>query len=248
MTTATEAKTKPKAIPTQDEIEDKYKWNLQDIYKSEDDWEADYKKAQGLIEKAKEYMGKLASSAELLYNCLETRSELLLTVANLYQYARLSQDLDNRVSKYQAMTDRAAMLSSEAGAAFAFVKPELLKIKEVSLRQMAERFPKTDVYDFYIEELIRSRTHIRSQEVEELLAQSSMIARGPDSIFTMLDDADLKYPSIKDEKGNEVTLSKQRFAKFLESSDRRVRRDAHQGFIQRTKTTSTLSGRLWLQP
>lgn len=235
MTTATEAKTKPKAIPTQDEIEDKYKWNLQDIYKSEDDWEADYKKAQGLIEKAKEYMGKLASSAELLYNCLETRSELLLTVANLYQYARLSQDLDNRVSKYQAMTDRAAMLSSEAGAAFAFVKPELLKIKEVSLRQMAERFPKTDVYDFYIEELIRSRTHIRSQEVEELLAQSSMIARGPDSIFTMLDDADLKYPSIKDEKGNEVTLSKQRFAKFLESSDRRVRRDAHQGFYSAYK-------------
>jgi len=118
MTTATEAKTKPKAIPTQDEIEDKYKWNLQDIYKSEDDWEADYKKAQGLIEKAKEYMGKLASSAELLYNCLETRSELLLTVANLYQYARLSLEIPgyDRPGGHAFIGSRGGLCFCQAGA------------------------------------------------------------------------------------------------------------------------------------
>jgi len=229
MATTTEAK--PKAIPTRDDIEDKYKWNLWDIYKSEEDWEADFKKVQALIKKGKKkFAGKLDTSAKLLYDCLETRSELLLTTSRLYQYARLSQDLDNRVSKYKAMTDRAAMLSMQATAAFAYFEPELLKIEQTKLQQMAEQFPKTDVYDFYIRELIRSKAHIRSQEVEELLAQSSMIARGPDSIFTMLDDADLKYPSIKDENDNEVTLTKQRYAKFLESSDRRVRRDAHQAF------------------
>jgi len=242
MATIAEAKTKPKAIPTRDEIEDRYKWNLVDIYKSEQDWETDFKKAQSLIEKAKEFTGKLATSAELLYNCLETRSDLLETAAKLYQYARLNQDLDNRVSKFQAMTDRTAMLSSQAGAAFAFVEPELLNIKEATLLQMAEQFPKTDVYDFYIKELIRSRAHIRSQEVEELLAQSSMIARGPDSIFTMLDDADLKYPAIKDEKGNEVTLTKQRYAKFLESPDRRVRRDAHGAFYSAYKDHVNTTG------
>ncbi len=148
MATATAAKTKPKAIPRRDEIEERYKWNLVDIYKSEQDWEADFKKVQVLIEKAKEFTGKLATSAELLYNCLETRSDLLETAAKLYQYARLNQDLDNRVSKFQAMTDRTAMLSSLAGTAFAFVEPELLKIEEALLLQMAEQFPKTDVYDF----------------------------------------------------------------------------------------------------
>ena len=71
-------------------------------------------------------------------------------------------------------------------------------------------FSKTDIYDFYIKELIRSRKHIRSQEVEEVLAMSTMIARGPSNIFTMLDDADMKYPSIIDEDGNEVQLTKQR--------------------------------------
>jgi oligoendopeptidase F len=228
MTTA--AHTRPKAIPRRDEIEDRYKWNLQDIYQSEEDWEADFKKVQGLIDNAKEFAGQLATAPDILYRCLETRSELMLSVARLYQYARLNQDLDNRVSKYQAMTDRAAMISTQAGAAFSFVEPELLKIDEATLLQMANQFPKTDVYDFYVKELIRSKAHIRSQEVEELLAQSAMIARGPDNIFTMLDDADLKYPSIKDEKGDDVPLTKQRYAKFLESSDRRVRKEAHHAF------------------
>ncbi len=226
---------KPKPVPTREEIDERYKWNLQDIYQSENDWEADFKKAKGLIDNANDFVGKLASAPDILYKCLEARSELMLTVAKLYQFARLNQDLDNRVSKYQAMTDRAAMISTQAGAAFSFVEPELLKIDEATLLQIANQFPKTDVYDFYIEELIRSKSHIRTQEVEELLAQSAMIARGPDSIFTMLDDADLKYPSIKDEKGNDVALTKQRYAKFLESSDRRVRREAHHAFYSAYK-------------
>ncbi len=228
--TTTTASTTPKAIPTRDEIEDVYKWNLKDIYPSEEAWETDFKKAEQLIEKAKTFAGKLTSSAETLYQCLETKSELFLLVARLYQYARLNQDLDNRVSRYQAMSERAAMLSSQAGVAFAYVEPELLQLDETELLRLSEQFPKTDVYDFYIRKLIRSRKHVRSQEVEEVLAESTMIARGPDTIFTMLDDADLKYPTIIDEDGNEVTLSKQRFAKFLDSPNRRVRKDAYEGF------------------
>jgi oligoendopeptidase F len=155
---------------------------------------------------------------------------------SLYQYAKLSQDIDNRVSRYQAMTSQAAMVMSEAQAAFAFIEPELLQIEDERLREFGGKFPKTDEYDFYLEELIRSRKHIRSTEVEELLAQSAMMARGPDSIFTVLNDADIEYPSISDEDGNKVRLSKQRFIKFLESNDRRVRRDAHSGFMSAYKS------------
>lgn len=218
-------------LPQRADIEEKDKWNLQDIYKTENDWEADFARAESLIEKAVEFTGKLADSSEVLYDCLETKDKLSLIIDNLFQYAKLNQDIDNRVSKYQAMTDRAAMLSSKARAAYSFVEPELLAIDDTVLRDMASKFPKTDVHDFYITELIRSREHIRSAEVEELLAQAAMIARGPDNLFTMLDDADIKYPSIKDEDGNEVQLTKQRYAKFMESSDQRVRRDAHRGFV-----------------
>ncbi|MCK4655476.1 MAG: oligoendopeptidase F, partial [candidate division Zixibacteria bacterium] len=231
----TTSKQQIKAIPQRADIDDKYKWNLADIYQTEDDWRADYEKAKSLIEKAGEFSGKLGDSTELLYECFETRTELLLICDNLYQYAKLSQDIDNRVSKCQAMTNQAAMLSSQAMAAFSFLEPELLTIDNAHLTAMAEQFPKTDVYDFYLKELIRSRAHIRSAEVEEVLAQSAMVARGPDSVFTMLDDADIKYPSIEDEEGIEVQLTKQRYAKFMESPLQRVRREAHEGFLSAYK-------------
>ncbi|MDF1544545.1 MAG: oligoendopeptidase F [bacterium] len=231
-------------IPKRSDIQDEHKWQLTDIYASDETWESDYEKVLSLIEKGKTFAGKL-SDAQELYNCLQVRNELSKIAFSLYQYAKLNKDLDNRESKYQAITDRAAMLSSQAAAAFSFVEPELLKLTDDKLRQMASEFPETDIYDLYIKELIRFRRHIRSEEVEELLAQSSMVTRAPDSIFTMLDDADIVYPSIKDEKGNEIQLTKQRYAKMLESSDPRVRADASNGFYQPYKAhLNTLSASL----
>lgn len=221
---------KSKSIPQRADIDDKYKWRLSDLYKTEEDWEADYKKAQSLIAKADGFKGKLAGSAQTLYECLGAQSDLGMICENLHFYAKRSQDLDHRASKYQAMTDRAAMLASQAGAAYSFVEPELLKIADDKLMEMASQFPDTNLYDFYIRELVRSRTHIRTAEIEELLAQSMMVARGPYSIFSMLNDADTKYPVIKDEEGNDIQLTKQRFAKLLDSSVQRVRRDAHEAF------------------
>ncbi len=226
----TETKTEPKKLQLRDDIADNFKWKLTDIYATEEAWEAEFAKAQDIQKKAPTFAGKLAKSPNVLYECLKMRSDLGLICSNLYQYAHLNRDLDNRQSKYQAMSDRAAILNSEASAAFSFIEPELLQIDEAKLLEMIKQFDKPDEYDFYIEELIRSRKHVRSEEVEELLAQSSVMARGAESIFTMLNDADLKYPAIKDKDGNEVTLTKQRFAKFMESSDRRVREDAHKAF------------------
>ena len=234
-----------KNIPQRQEIADKHKWNLADIYADDSAWEADYQKAKGLIAQARQFAGKLAESPKTAYACLNTRSELQIILSRLYQYAFLNKDLDNRVSKYQALTDRAASLSSEAGAAFAFVEPELLQIDEANLHQMASQFPKTDEYDFYIRELIRSKKHIRSEEVEEVLAQSSLVTRGPDAIFSMLDDADIKYPKVKDEQGNEIQLTKQRAIKLLESTDPRVRRETHEAFYSAYRDhTNTLGASL----
>jgi oligoendopeptidase F len=218
------------ALLKRSDIERKYTWQLSDIYPSDEAWEADFKRAQELIDSARQFTGRLAESPATMYHCLSTQSELGIIVARLYQYAHLNKDLDNRVSKYQAMTERAAVLGSQGGAAFAFVEPELLTIDEARLVEMSRQFPKTDEYDFFITELIRSKAHIRSAEVEELLAMSTTVARSADNIFTMLDDADLTYPVIKDEQGQDVQLSKQRFMKFMESSDRRLRKDANEGF------------------
>lgn len=215
-----------KAIPQRVEIDDRFKWNLADIYPDDAAWEADFKTAQTLIEKAAGFAGKLAESPSTMYACLATRDEMTMILSRLYQYAYLNKDLDNRVSRFQAMVERAANLSAQAGAAYAYVEPELLEIDETRLRQMAAQFEKPQHYDFYIKELIRSKAHIRSKEVEEVLAMSSMVTRAPDTIFGMLDDADIKYPPITDADGEEVAITKQRAMKLLESPDRRVRHDA----------------------
>ena len=227
MTTASQ-----ETIPDRKAIDIQHTWKLTDLYSSDDDWEADLKSAQSMIVDLGRFAGTLAQSPQTLWDCLELRTELSKSLYSLYQYAHLSKDLDNRVSKYQAMTERAAMLGAQAGAATAFIEPELLKLDDATLRRMAARFPRIDVYDFYIEELIRSKPHIRSEEVEELLAMSAMVSRGPDAIFSMMDDADIVYPNITDEKGNEVRLTKQQYAKYIESADRRVRRDAHEKFYE----------------
>jgi oligoendopeptidase F len=229
----TVAATKPaSSLPQRADIDSKHKWNLADIYNSEQNWEADFAAAETLIEKAKSYQGRLAGSAGMLFECLESRSKLGLIRDKLHAYARLNQDMDSRVSKYQAMTDRAISLSARASAGFAFVEPELLRVSDNELLKLADQFPRKDIYDFYIKELIRSRAHIRSEEVEELLAQSLVMAQGPDNVFNMLDNADLKYPVIKDENGEDLQLTKQRYNKIiLESSSQQLRRTASDAFM-----------------
>lgn len=227
--------TPPQSTPKREAIDPKYTWNLKDIYPSDEAWEADYHKAQQWVAKAGGYQGKLASSAQLLFECLEIHSELGKLMMNLHQYAYLNKDLDNRVSRFQEMSERSAMLGSQANAAFSFVEPELLAVDEKKLLAMEEQFPKRDAYDFYFRDLIRSKAHVRSHEVEEILAMSSLIARGPDTVFTMLDDADMTYPSILDENNNEVKLTKQRFAKFIDSSIPRIRREANEAFYSSYK-------------
>ncbi len=218
------------SIPVRDQIDDRHKWNLTDLYKSDETWEADFNKVQELISEAPSFVGKLADSPQTLFACLEAKTEVSKIASRLFQYSALNRDLDSRVSKYQAMVTRSQMLSAQAGAAFSFVEPELLALPDEALLKLSYQFPKTDLYDFYIRELIRARQHVRSEEVEELLSLSQVVAKGPDTIFSMLDDADLTYPTVTDEKGNNVKLTKQRFAKLLESSDPRVRRETSNAF------------------
>ena len=134
---------KGKAIPQRSDIDDKHTWNLTDIYPDEKAWEADFARVETMIEEAASFAGKLAESPTTLYDCLELRSRLGQTMYNLAHYAHLAKDLDNRVSRYQELSDRATNLASKAAAAFAYVEPELLQIDETKLLDMAGEFPKT---------------------------------------------------------------------------------------------------------
>lgn len=201
-------------------------WDLERIYASNEHWERDFTEVEALIPELEGYRGRLAESAATLLAVLERRDELQQRLDQVYVYARMRRDEDNANSVYQALSDRAASLTTRASAAGAFIEPEILAIDDDQLAAMRAAEPRLQLYDHHLDSMRRQREHVRSTEIEELLAQAGDIARAPSTIFTMLNNADLTFPTIQDEHGNQVELTKGRYILFLESQNRRVRQEA----------------------
>ncbi len=213
-------------LPKRDEIDAAYKWKLEDIYATDDDWEADFKKVKQMVGEIVKYKGRLGESAENLLGCLRLCDEMLSVNDCVFVYARMRRDEDNTVAKYQALTDRARSLYTEVTAAISFINPEIISIPEEKLNKFIDENEGLKLYRHFFDELLRQKEHTLTEREEELLALVSDVTRASGEIFSMLNDADIKFPVIKDEEGRDVELTKGRYIKFLESRDRRVRRDA----------------------
>jgi oligoendopeptidase F len=213
-------------LPARDEIEAKYKWKLEDIYESDLQWEEDFKKVRRMAGEMASFKGRLAGDMKALLECFKFSDGMLALNDKLFVYARMRRDENNALSKYQALTDRAMALSTEVYASISFIDPEILSIDEELLKKSIDEIEGLSLYKHHISELLRQKKHILSDREEELLALSSEMADAPSDIFTMFNNADIKFGYIKDENGEEVELTKGRYIKFLESQDRRVRQDA----------------------
>jgi oligoendopeptidase F len=224
-----------KEAPTRDKIEDKYKWNLADFAASDEGWQSEFDALKARIKDIEQYQSKLGESAEMLAECLMLNDTLGMDAHRLFVYASLKLDEDNRVGQYQEMSDKARMLFSQINQATAFIEPEILKIPDSTLRSFLEGNKDLSLYRFYLEDIIRRKAHIRSEEIEEVLALASPVTAGPGRIFTMTDDADIKFPSVKDEDGNDIELTRGRFSKLLESTNRNVRRGASDAYNETYK-------------
>jgi oligoendopeptidase F len=234
--------------PTRDKIEDKYKWNLADFFPSDEAWEAEMEAVKARIPDMNKFKSTLGVSAENLAQCLMLNDTLGMRTHRLYVYAALKSDEDNRVGKYQELSDKGRMLSSQINQATSFIEPEILKIPEAVLRSFLDNNKGLTVYRFYLEDIIRRKSHIRSEEIEEILARAQPVTAGPGRIFTMVDDADIKFPTIKDENGNDIELTKGRFGQLLESHNRGVRRvasdaynDTYKGYVNTLAATLSSS-------
>jgi len=138
----------------------------------------------------------------------------------------MKRDENNGDSIYQALTDRASTLTTDVFAAISFIVPEMLSIPEEKLLAYANSNKELSLYLFTIKENLRQKEHILSEKEEQILAMSAEIADTSGDVFTMFNNADVKFPYIKNEEGEEVEVTKGRYVAFLESKDRRVRKDA----------------------
>jgi oligoendopeptidase F len=212
-------------LPTRSEIDPKYQWKLETIFASDGDWENEFQALKAKIPSLRQFAGKLAESATTFYQALATRDELFQRLGKLFVYARMRYDQDTANAHYQAYNDRASSLMNEAGSALAYMRPEILAIPSETIQSFLQQEPKLTVYRYELEELDRFRPHVLSSNEESLLAEANEVLNASRNTYSLLNNADITFPSIIDEEGNEVKITHGRMLQLLESSDPRVRQD-----------------------
>ncbi|MCR6545606.1 oligoendopeptidase F [Dehalobacterium formicoaceticum] len=218
-----------KKLKQREEIPKEYKWRLEEIYADDGQWEKDFAKIKEILPRMEGFRNKLGDSPQSLLGCLRLQDEIGQISDQVFVYANMRKDENNANSKYQGMKDRAQGLMVAIGEALSFIQPEILAIDSETLNEYLNREPGLSLYQFYLEEILRMKEHTLSPREEEIIAMSGELGAGPKNIFSMLNNADIKFPEITDEEGDRVAITHGNYIKFMESEERQVRMDAFKG-------------------
>lgn len=207
------------------EIAQQDKWRIEDIYATDEAWEADYNEC---IRRAKEkcvYQGRLAESALILYQALKESDEADLLVEHVYVYAFMKYYEDTANAVYQEMSGRAQAAVTKLSEKYAFLTPEILAIDQKKMQEYLNS-DTLALYRHALEDILVKKDHALSEKEERLLAMAGQVTASPNEIFSKFNNADVKFGTILDEDGNEVELTNGRYSVFMESNDRSVRENA----------------------
>ncbi|MBQ9985962.1 MAG: oligoendopeptidase F [Oscillospiraceae bacterium] len=217
------------------EIEEKYKWKLEDIFPCEEEWEAMFekvkKRAQGFAERS----GKCAESAKQLLSSLQELDEIGEALLSVIAYASMRRDEDNGISKHRAMADRANDLASEVMGLCSFFEPELIAAGREKIDSFIGLLPQLLVYNQFFDNLFREAEHILDSKSEMLLAMSSPMSETGHDVFSAMNNADIRFGEIVGEDGEKEELTHSRYALFMESENRDVRRNAYNAMYEQYK-------------
>lgn len=209
------------------EIADKYKWNLSHIYPTVQAWEEAYAQTGEKIAAFAAFDGKVAENPRQVIRAYFDLNDELMPV---FEYAFLNKETDNGDPAAQAMSDRVRALAVQAGTACAFMQPELLALDESILTDMMNDPDMAD-YSVFLGNLLRDKAHALPKEQERLLAMMGEVADAPNTIFSMLADVDMKFPTITLPDGSQQELTEGNYSTFIHSDNREVRRQAFEGIM-----------------
>ncbi|SFA82593.1 oligopeptidase F. Metallo peptidase. MEROPS family M03B [Lentibacillus halodurans] len=215
-----------KELPKRNDIPEERKWKLEDIFATDDDWERELGALQNDLPSIEKYQGKIAESAQNLYEVLQLQDELSERLGKLFTYAHMRYDQDTTNSTYQAMNAKAENVLTVTSSKMSFIVPEILAMDESKLQTFLEEKEELKLYEHVLDEISRQRPHVLSEKEEALLAEASEPMSSASNTFSMLNNADLTFPSIENEDGEEIDLTHGRYIGFLESKDRNVRKSA----------------------
>ena len=210
------------------EINEKDTWDLSTIFETDQKWEEELALLTEDTKEAASLEGHLLDSAESLLNITERYLDLSRRLEKLYVYAHMKNDQDTRVAKYQEYYAKAMTLYSQLDQVFSFYEPEFMTITEEQYQNFLAEEPKLQPYKHFFDKLLQNKEHVLSQREEELLAGAGEIFGAASETFAILDNADIVFPFVKDEDGNEVQLSHGVYMRLVESKNREVRRGAYE--------------------
>lgn len=208
------------------DIDVKDTWNLESIYANNELWEADYAALEKDAAEFAKLKGAIEADVSKIPAVLDAYYGLHRRLSKLSVYARMRFDQDTTDSTYQTMSAKIGSLGVKIGAASAFVEPEILSYSKEQLEAAEKENERTAYYGRKIEEMLRGQEHTLDAEKEELLAAAGDMAEAPDDIFSVLMNADMKYPDIVLEDGTHLPLTNSTYISYMESPDRAVREGA----------------------
>ena len=213
-------------LNTREEADARCKWAIEDLYKDDEDWKRDYELLKSRIPELTKFRGRLGESAEVLLSMQKLSDELNQLLEKVYVYAnqRLHENTDN--STYQNLASQAQGLLVELSESLSFVEPELMELPDGIIETFLDENEELLVYRQYFENIIRQKKHVLPTEQEQLLAAMGEVAESPKDIFSMFNNADIRFPEITGEDGHPVQVTHGRYMSLMQSRNRQVRKDA----------------------
>ena len=213
------------AVQLRSEIDDKYKWKLNKIYITDEEWEEEFNNLKKESPRLQEFSGKLSDKEEIL-RYFEYDEKISRTAEKLYVYAHMKCDEDTTNQKYQGMMNRIDGFMAELGSYASFFVPEILALPDGFVEGLLRDDDRFKQYDFLLRDILKEKPHVLTKDMEQLLALASDCLDAPSSIHNMLTNADMTFGDIVDEDGETVELTEGNYSSFIKSTDRNVRKTA----------------------
>ena len=221
------------SVPERSEIAAEYRWDLDSIYATDENWEDALEAVRERIPELERFEGRVTESATTLLETFQTHESVMREVSQVATYANLRSAEDQRVAEYQSMSTRAQSLATDARSAASYLDPELQELDEDAFAVFVEEEPALAEWTHVVDDARRTREHTRSAEVEAVLADLSEVTGSASEVYSMLTNADMTFPTVEYPDGEAVEITQNNFTTLQKHPDREFRERVHEAFYDR---------------
>jgi oligoendopeptidase F len=217
--------------PLRNEVPDKQKWNLADMYPTLADWQSDIKKVESSIDEFTSYKGKLGENSQNLLNALNSYFGMLKIFYKSSTYAGNLSNEDVNISENQALLQQLSSVGTKFGETVSFFEPEILLIQKEKIDKFFKEKPELNTYSMYIDNIQRLRPHTLTEAEEKILASFGLIAGNQNTVYSLFADGEKPSPKITLSDGKEVELSASEYTKVRTVENREDRSKVFETFF-----------------